>query len=106
MARRTWDDVGVNEQEATRLADELLAELRAEDFESLERRIGEPEWRQIDGTDAVTYRAQVQTFWDDVRERRNLRVMVAVDDGSRGFIVRPITRDFIVAPDGSFVGEE
>jgi hypothetical protein len=94
----------VNEQEATRLADELLAELRAEDFESLERRIGEPEWRQIDGTDAVTYSAQVQTFWDDMRERRNLRVMVAVDDGSQRFIVRPITRDFIVAQDGSFVG--
>jgi hypothetical protein len=30
--------------------------------------------------------------------------MVAVDDGSQRFIVRPITRDFIVAQDGSFVG--
>ena len=69
-------------------------------------RIGDPEWRHVDGSDAVTYRAQVQTLWDEKQERRNLRVMVAVDDGSQRLIVRPVTRDFIVAPDGSFVGEE
>jgi len=96
----------VNEEEATRFADDFLAELRAYDFESLGRRIGEPEWRQIDVTDGITYRAQAQVFWDDDLERRNLRVMVAVDDRSQRFIIRPITRDFIIAPDGSFVGEE
>ena len=36
---------------------------------------------------------------------RNLRVIVTIDDGTFRAAFRPITKGFIVAPDGSFVGE-
>jgi len=46
----------------------------------------------------------VQAFWDSPRQPGNLRVIVAIDDGGwRAF--RPLSADFIVASDGSFVGE-
>jgi hypothetical protein len=35
----------------------------------------------------------------------NLRVIVTIDDGTFRAAFRPITKGFIVAPDGSFVGE-
>jgi hypothetical protein len=43
-------------------------------------------------------------FWDD-SEHRNLRVMVSVDDGGWRSSLAPLSADFIVAPDGTFVGE-
>jgi hypothetical protein len=42
-------------------------------------------------------------FWDG-REEENLRVIAAIDDGGWRAL-SPLSEDFIVAPDGSFVGE-
>jgi hypothetical protein len=47
---------------------------------------------------------EVLALWDEGRPGGNLRVMVSIDDGGwRAF--KPLTEDFIIAPDGSFVGE-
>jgi hypothetical protein len=56
-------------------------------------------------TDHSNAPPEVQSnLWDDPREHRNLRVMVSVDDGGwRSFA--PLSDDFIVAPDGTFIGE-
>jgi hypothetical protein len=55
------------------------------------------------GSDGKQYQVETQTFWDS-KKSANIRVMVSVDDGGlRAF--RPLTRAFIIAPDGSFVGE-
>lgn len=49
------------------------------------------------------YQVEIQVFWDD-RQGGNVRVAGSIDDGAwRAFV--PLTRDFIKAPDGSFVGE-
>jgi len=46
---------------------------------------------------------EAQAFWDNKKET-NIRVMASSDGGgTRAF--HPLTRDFIKAPDGSFVGE-
>jgi hypothetical protein len=49
------------------------------------------------------YQLEIEAVWDD-RPNGNLRVWVLVDDGGPSE-QRPLQRDFIVAPDGSFVGE-
>jgi hypothetical protein len=55
------------------------------------------------GKDGTGYQLEIQVFWDD-QPGGNLRVMGSIDDGGlRAFV--PLTEDFIVAPDGSFVGE-
>ncbi len=58
---------------------------------------------EIIGKSGTKYQLEIQAVWDD-KPRRNLRVMVSIDAGGwRAFV--PLTEDFIIAPDGSFVGE-
>lgn len=46
---------------------------------------------------------EIQVFWDD-RLGGNVRVLGSIDNGGwRAFV--PVNRDFIKAPDGSFVGD-
>ena len=58
---------------------------------------------EIKASSGVIYQLEFQAMWDDKRGG-NLRVMGTIDDGGfRAFV--PLTDDFILAPDGSFVGE-
>jgi hypothetical protein len=58
----------------------------------------------VESPSGRVFQLEVLTFWDDKRAR-DLRVMVAIDD-SMGWRIRDyLSDDFIMAPDGSFVGE-
>jgi hypothetical protein len=62
-----------------------------------------PETIEVRGKSGAVYQVQTQAVWDGGADG-DLRIMVAVDDGGwRAFL--PLSEDFIVAPDGSFVGE-
>ena len=102
--RPFWHDWRVNEEEATRILDEAVAELRREPYETLVARyLNESDTRVIAAESGVQYQVEVQAFWDG-RQPGNLRVIIAIDDGGwRAF--NPLSMDFIVASDGSFVGE-
>jgi hypothetical protein len=90
--------------EARALADAVLDELRQESYDSLVARLlDEVETRETVGRSGVKYQLEVQAVWDNGK-RGNLRVMVAVDDGGWRALA-PQCSDFIVAPDGSFIGE-
>ena len=79
-----------------------IAELRRSSYTDLLRHM-EPEGLQVAGPSGVTYQLEVQAFWDDKRSR-HLRVLASIDDGGwRAFA--PLCDDFIIAPDGSFIGE-
>jgi hypothetical protein len=91
--------------EAGSLVDEYLTRLRALPYEELRRRAEDEivNTSETIGASGIRYQFEVQAFWDD-RQKRNIRVLVSIDDGGlRAF--RPLTKDFIKAPDGSFVGE-
>lgn len=50
------------------------------------------------------YQIELQALWDE-RRKRTLLVIGSIDNGGwRAF--RPLSNDFIIAPDGSFAGEE
>ena len=51
----------------------------------------------------TTYQIQMQVVFDD-KPRKTLRVMGAIDDGGWRALL-PLGDSFIMAPDGSFVGE-
>jgi hypothetical protein len=58
----------------------------------------------LTGEDGKQYQMEVQAHWDRKKDG-DLRVMVSIDDGGlRAFF--PVSGDFIVSPDGSFVGED
>ena len=90
--------------EAREVAAALLSELRTLPYEELARRLlDRQETSEVVGASGTRYQLEAQAFRDS-RGSEDLRVTVAVDDGGlRAFF--PLSVDFIIAPDGSFVGE-
>lgn len=100
-----WHNRLVNVEEAKSLLDGVVAELRGEPYRTLVARyLHESDERTVVAESGVQYQVEVQAFWDSPRQPGNLRVIMAIDDGGR-HAYRPLSSDFIVAPDGSFVGE-
>jgi len=90
--------------EAREIAKWRAADLRSQPYASLVANyLNQSIHDSALGTDGVRYDVEVQAFWDAVRQPGNLRVMV--DDGRRKGPHRVVTEDFILAPDGTFVGE-
>jgi hypothetical protein len=93
----------VNKDEAKRIADVRLGELRRLTDEELVRRfLGRQETSEVVGKTGTRYQLEIQAVTAS-RENENLRVMVSVDDGGRRSFA-PLTEDFIITPAGSFVG--
>lgn len=90
--------------EASELLAKELEEWRAHSYSDLTSHIdSEPSTKEAKGKSGVTYQIEVEVFWDS-KPQGDLRVLGAIDDGGwRAF--SPLTDDFIVSPDGSFVGE-
>lgn len=83
----------------------MAAELRREPYYTLVARyLSEPHQRTVVAESGVRFQVEVQAFWDTPRQPGNLRVIVAIDDGGWSSF-RPLSTDFIIASDGSFVGE-
>ena len=78
-------------------------ELRHRSYEDLVSSIGHPDTRRVQGEDHKQYQLEAEVFWDS-KKGGAVRVMVAADDGGLTAF-KPLTSDFIMAPDGSFVGE-
>lgn len=88
--------------EAREILSEQINKLRKIPYNEL-LEFQEPHTEELVGGSGTTYQLEVQAFWDN-KPNDSLRVMVSIDDGGwRSFV--PLTDDFIIAPDGSFVGE-
>lgn len=96
------DTVPMSKKEARQLAAVRIAELRQHSIESLkERWLGKPDWEVVTAPSGAVYQVETEAFWDDTKHSSgNLRVFVSV-----GSWLMPPCDSFIVAPDGSFVGE-
>jgi hypothetical protein len=94
----------MDKAEAAAVARDRIAELRRLSWAELRKRyLGNAETIEVDGPCGVTYQVKTHAVWDGGDEG-DLRVFVEVDDGGwRAFV--PLGEDFIVSPDGSFVGE-
>lgn len=93
----------MDKTEALQLLEQTLTGYRDRTYAELQELIAEPEVREVVGPSGAKYQIEVQSFWDDGRGG-NLRVLGAIDDGGwRAF--SPLCSDFIMAPDGSFIGE-
>jgi hypothetical protein len=53
--------------------------------------------------DSITYRVEIEAIWDDARNK-DVKVIVSVDDGGWSGL-GPLTADFVMRPDGTFVDE-
>jgi hypothetical protein len=93
----------VDEQIVYALIDGWLEELKKRPYDDLVSFMGHPQTKEVTGGDGKNYQLEAEVFWDG-KKGGDIRVIVAGDDGGwRAF--KLLTSDFIMAPDGSFVGE-
>ena len=59
--------------------------------------------REVVGDSGVVYQVESQVLWED-KPQEDIRVVVSIDDGGVSAFM-PMTDDFILAPDGTFVDE-
>ena len=58
---------------------------------------------EVSGKSGASYQIEIECHWDG-KPNGDIRVLGAIDDGGlRAFA--PLTDDFIMTPDGKFVGE-
>ena len=93
----------MNKVEAHSILREQVESYRRRSRSSLLELLSEQDTFTVRGESGVEYQLEFQAFWDE-RANGNLRVIGAIDDGGLRALA-PFTADFILAPDGSFVGE-
>jgi len=93
----------MDNQEAIVLLRDHLELYRRRAYRDLVALLGQPQIAELEGANGVKYQVEVEVHWD-VRPGDAVRVIGSIDDGGwRAF--KPLTADFILAPDGTFVGE-
>jgi hypothetical protein len=95
----------MDKDEARLVALQQLNRYRARTHAELQKIVGEPEGFDAAGPSGKIYAVEIDAVWDDSREGGDLRVMAMVDDGGSRVFTFPVTEDFIMRPDGTFVGE-
>jgi hypothetical protein len=93
----------MDKAEARAILAEQIAALRTWSFAELRGLEYDPTGGEVIGPSGAKYQVEMEAVWDG-KKGGPLRVIVAIDDGGlRAFV--PISGGFIIAPDGSFVGE-
>ncbi|HXU49116.1 MAG TPA: hypothetical protein VN727_08715 [Candidatus Binatia bacterium] len=87
---------------ARTLINQELRRLKESPYRELLKLLDKTSTTMLEGPDGVTYQMETQAFWDS-KAGGNIRVMVSVDDGRFFSAVKPLTGDFIISPDGSFL---
>jgi hypothetical protein len=94
----------ISREVARGIIEERLNHLRQVPYAELVKRRGETHFESIAGARGREYRVETSVIWDRPKKKDNLRVLVSVAGGGVS-AWRPMLEDFILAPDGSFVGK-
>ena len=89
--------------EAAALLKDHLDGYRLRSYADLVTLLGKPQVAELRGASDATYQLEVEVHWDD-RPRGALRVVGTIDDGGWQAL-KPLCDDFILAPDGRFLGK-
>lgn len=93
----------MNKVEALSVLHGQLQRWREQSWAQLREEVGHSHRFEVTAESGTWYQGEVQVFWDHTPDGA-IRVMASIDDGGwRAFV--PLTEDFILAPDGTFVDE-
>jgi hypothetical protein len=93
----------MDKTEALALLEGHLNSWRNRPYSELASLIGSQTCSELVGASGAVYQVEVEAFWD-AKRGGNIRVLAAIDDGGIRAL-KPLSSDFIMAPDGRFVGE-
>lgn len=90
--------------EAKAMLENELSRYRKRSYQELLSSLDQPETFERVGPSGTIYQIEMEIFFDDRSKRSVLRVSGSIDDGGwQAF--SPLCDDFLIAPDGSFLGE-
>jgi hypothetical protein len=93
----------MNKVEALRVLHGELQAWRLHSWVDLRKKVGQSQRFEVTAESGTSYQGEIRVFWDAEPDGA-IRVMASIDDGGwRAFV--PLTEDFILAPDGTLVGE-
>ena len=96
----------MNKSEAQNILDKELSHFRDMRYEELQNLMGFPKVTERKGPSGVSYTIEIEVFWDNPKKvGGDLRVIGSIDDGNFFSSLRPLSSDFIIGPDGTFIGE-
>jgi hypothetical protein len=94
----------MDKQEAQSLLAEQLAAYRTRPYADPAAMIGQGEYTEVTAPAGQCYQIEIEALWDN-EPSGNVRLIGSSDDGGlRAFV--PLTESFIMAPNGTFVGED
>ena len=93
----------MNREDVKALLAGRLAHYREYRYEQLATLVGSCQNAELTGADGTVYQLEFEFFWDD-KPAGDVRVIGGIDGGGISALT-PLTDDFIMAPDGRFVGE-
>jgi hypothetical protein len=94
----------MDKDEARALLDTEINRLRALPYSELRRYMDE-EQLEVTGPSGTNYQVEVLAVWDSGKEG-DLRLILSIDDGGLLSSFKPMTDGFVMAADGSFIGEQ
>jgi len=94
----------VNRDEALTILRERICTLRNLSYEELLQFLGNATGDEVIAPGGQAYQVEVEAMWDD-RPDSDLRIIASIDDGSLRWATLPLVQDFVIRPDGTFVGE-
>jgi hypothetical protein len=93
----------MDKREARDMLRTQLAPWRQKTYSELSNHVGQSQRFELVGPSGTWYQGTVQVFWD-AEPQGSIRVIAAIDDGGRRSFI-PMTDDFIVSSDGTFIDE-
>ena len=90
--------------EAAKILQDHISRFRAKPYAELATLIGNVQVHDATGTSGADYTLEFDVLWDG-DPKGDIRVIGAIDDGTFPSAFSPLSDDFILSPDGTFVGE-
>ena len=94
----------MDQEEAREVLADYVARYRAESYAELAALIGEVQVHEATGASGAGYILEFEVLWDREPEG-DIRVVGGIDDGGFRSAFAPLLDDFVLTPDGDFVGE-
>jgi hypothetical protein len=94
----------MDQAEARDLLLEELARYRRLSYEELAKLVGANAVSEVRGRSGADYTIEVDVVWDS-DSLGKIRVMGGIDDGRLPGAFFPLSEDFLLSPDGTFLGE-
>ncbi len=93
----------MDKDKARALLELALQAYRDKSYAELRDFIGEIDAHEVAGPNGSEFQVEIQALWD-YRPDGDIRVLGGIDDGGWSAF-KPLSDSFVMAPDGTFVGE-